>query len=66
VKGQERNIAQLARIRAAVEWRWSSKEDLWSSNKEDEEEEEEGNNEKGSEERPGENQEEETLSFTSC
>ena len=28
VEGQERNIAQLERIEATVEWRWGSKESL--------------------------------------
>ena len=36
VEGQERNTAQLAKIRAVVDQRWSWKENLQSSNKKDE------------------------------
>ena len=58
VKGQERNMAQLERIGAAMEQRWGLEKE--SRKKEN------GDEEEGSEEGPGESQEEETLSSTSC
>jgi len=53
VEGQERNTAQLERIGAAMERRWGS-------------EEENGDEEEGSENGPGESQEEGTPSSASC
>jgi len=58
VEGQERNTAQLERIGAMMEWRQGSEEE--SSKKENRDEEE------GSENSPGESQEERTLLSTSC
>ena len=55
VEGQERNMAQLERIGAAIEWRWGLEEE--SGN---------GDEEEGSEDGPGESQEGGTLSSTSC
>ena len=55
VEGQERNMAQLERIGAAIEWRWGLEEE--SGN---------GYEEEGSEDGPGESQEGGTLSSTSC
>jgi len=52
VEGQEKNIAQLARFGAAVEWRWDLKEDSWDSDEEDREEDEDDKEE--SEEGPRE------------
>jgi len=57
VEGQERNMAQLERIGAAMEQRWGSEEE---SGKEDRDEEE------GSEDGPRESQEGGTPSSTSC
>jgi len=56
VEGQERNMAQLARIGATVKWRWGLKEDSWGSNEEDKEEDRD--NKERSEEGLGESQEE--------
>ena len=53
VKGQERNTAQLERIGAAMEQRWSLEEENVK--------EESGNNVEGFKDGPGESQEEETL-----
>ena len=39
VEGQERNIAQLEKIRAIIEWKWGSKESLQGHSKESEVEE---------------------------
>ncbi len=58
MEGQERNIAQLDRIGAAIEQRWGSEEESGR--------EENGGDEKGSENGPRENQEEETPSSASC
>ena len=58
IEGQERNTAQLERIGAMMEWRWS----LEGENRK----EESRDNEKGSEDGPRESQEEETLLSTSC
>ena len=58
MEGQERNTAQLERIRAVMEWRWASEEE---SRKEENEGDEEG-----SEDGPGESQEEGTPSSASC
>ena len=58
VKGQERNIAQLAKIEAIIEQRWGEKEES--------KKEEDRGEEKGSEDGPGESQEERTLSSASC
>ena len=57
VEGQERNMAQLERIGAAMERRWGSKEESGKEN---------GDEEEGSEDGPGESQERGTLSSTSC
>ena len=56
MEGQERNMAQLARIGAIVKWRWGLKENSWGSNKENKEEARD--NEERSEEGLGESQEE--------
>jgi len=53
VKGQERNTAQLERIGAAMEQRWSLEEENVK--------EESGNNVEGFKDSPGESQEEGTL-----
>ena len=58
VEGQERNTAQLERIGATMEWRWGSEGE---SRKE-----ENGDDTEGSEDGPGESQEEETPSSASC
>jgi len=58
VEGQERNMAQLERIRAAMERRWGSE---GKSRKE-----ENGDDVEGSEDGPGESQEEGTPSSASC
>ena len=58
VEAQERNMAQLERIGATMEWRWGSEEE---SRKE-----ENGDEEEGSENGPGESQEGGTPSSTSC
>ena len=55
VEGQERNMAQLERIGAAMEWRWGLEEE--SGNRDEEE---------GSEDGPGESQEGGTLLSASC
>ena len=57
VEGQERNMAQLERIRAAMERRWGSEESSKEENGDEEEESEDG---------PGESQEGGTLSSASC
>ena len=56
VEGQERNMAQLERIGAAMEWRWGSEEESGKKNRDEEEESEDG---------PGESQEGGTPSSTS-
>jgi len=58
VEGQERNMAQLERIRAAIEQRWSLK----GENKK----EESGDDNEGSNDGPGESQEKGTSLSTSC
>ena len=58
VEGQERNMAQLERIGAMMEWRWSSERESGKEENRDEEE--------GSEDGPRESQEGGTLSSTSC
>ena len=60
MEGQERNMAQLERIGAIIEWRWSLKEDPQGYRKESEIEED-GDDKKGSENNPRESQEEGTL-----
>jgi len=57
VEGQERNTAQLERIRAAMEWRWGSEGE---SGKEEDRDDAER-----SEDGPGENQKEGTPSSAS-
>ena len=57
VEGQERNVAQLERIGAAIERRWGSEEESGK--------EENGDDAEGSKEGPGESQEEGTLLSTS-
>ena len=59
-------MAQLARIGAVVDWRWSLKKDLWGTNKESKKKDED--NEEVSEDGPKESQGEvkkETLLSTS-
>ena len=51
-------MAQLERIEAAMEWRWGSE----GENGKEESRDEEGGSENG----PGESQEEKTLSFAFC
>jgi len=58
VEGQEKNMAQLERIGAAMEQRWDSEEE--SRKKES------GNNMERSEDGPGESQKGGTLSSASC
>jgi len=58
VEGQERNTAQLERIGATMEQRWGSEEESGKEENEDDVE--------GSEDGPGESQEEGTLSSASC
>jgi len=58
VEGQERNMAQLERIGTAMEWRWGSEEESGKEENRDDVE--------GSEDGPGESQEEGTPSSTSC
>ena len=55
MEGQERNMAQLERIGAAMEQRWGLEKE--SGN---------GDEEEGSEDGPGESQERGTPSSTSC
>jgi len=58
VEGQERNMAQLERIGAAMEWRWGSeRESRKEENRDDAE---------GSKDGPEESQEEGTPSSASC
>jgi len=58
VEDQERNMAQLERIRAAMEWRWSLEGEVGK--------EENGDDAEGSKDGPGESQEEGPLLSTSC
>jgi len=58
MEGQERNMAQLERIGAAMEQRWGSEEESGK--------EENGDDVEGSKDGPGESQEEGTLSSASC
>jgi len=58
VEDKERNMAQLERIGAMMEWKWGLEGESGK--------EENGDEEEGSEDGPGESQEEETLLFTSC
>jgi len=58
VEGQERNMAQLERIEAAMEWRWGLKGESGK--------EENGDDAEGSEDGPRESQEEGTPLSTSC
>ena len=58
VEGQERNMAQLKRIGATMEQRWGSKEEVGKEESRDDME--------GSEDGPGESQEEGTPSSVSC
>ena len=55
MKGQERSMAQLERIGAAIEWRWGSEEESGK--------EENGDEEEGSKDGPGEKG---TPSSASC
>jgi len=57
VEGQEKNMAQLERIGAIMEWRWGSEEESRKENRDEEE---------GSKDGPGESQERGTPSSTSC
>jgi len=52
VEGQKRNMAQLERIGATMEWRWGSEGES--------EKEEDGDDTEGSKDGPGESQEEGT------
>ena len=58
VEGQERNMAQLERIGAMMEWRWSLEGEVGK--------EESGDNMEGSEAGPRESQERGTLLSASC
>ena len=58
VEGQERNTAQLERIGAAMEWRWGLEGESGK--------EKSGDDAEGSEDGPGESQEEGTPSSASC
>ena len=58
VEGQERNTAQLERIRATMEQRWGSEEESGK--------EENGDDVEGSKDGPRESQEEGTPSSASC
>jgi len=58
VEGQKRNMAQLERIGAAMEWRWSLEEEVGK--------EESGDDAEGSEDGPRESQEEGTLLSAFC
>ena len=58
VEDQERNMVQLERIGATMEWRWGSEEEVGK--------EESGDDAEGSEDGPGESQEEGTLLSLSC
>ena len=58
VEGQERNMAQLEKIGAAMEWRWGLKGESGK--------EENGDDAEGSEDGPRESQEEGTPLSTSC
>jgi len=58
VEGQKRNMAQLERIGAVMEWRWGSDRESGKEENEDEEE--------GFKEGPGESQEEWTPLSASC
>ena len=58
VEGQERNMVQLERIGAVMEWRWGSEGE--SGKKES------GDDMEGSEDGPGESQEGGTPSSASC
>ena len=58
MEGQERNTAQLERIRAVIEQRWGLEEESGK--------EENGGDEEGSKDGSGESQEEETPSSASC
>ena len=58
IEGQKKNTAQLGRIGAAMEQRWSSEEAVRK--------EESGDNAERSEDSPRESQEERTLSSASC
>ena len=58
MEGQERNTAQLERIRAVIEQRWGSEEESGKEESRDDME--------GSKDGSGESQEEETPSSASC
>jgi len=58
MEDQKRNTAQLERIGAAMEWKWGSEGAVRK--------EESGNDVEGSEDGPGESQEEGTPSSASC
>jgi len=57
VEGQEKNMAQLERIGAVMEWRWGLEEESRKENRDEEERSEDG---------PGKSQERGTLSSASC
>ena len=58
MEGQKRNMAQLERIGATMEWRWGSERAVGKEESRDDAE--------GSEDGPGKSQEEGTPSSTSC
>jgi len=58
VEGQERSMAQLEKIGAAIEWRWGSEEESGKEENRDDVE--------GSEDGPGESQERGTPLSASC
>jgi len=58
VEGQERNMVQLERIGAAMEWRWGSEGESGK--------EENGDDTEGSKDGPGESQEKGTPSSAFC
>ena len=58
MEGQEKNMAQLKRIGAAIEWRWSSEEENRKEKNRDDK--------KGSNDGPRESQEKKTLLSASC
>ena len=58
VEGQERNMAQLERIGATIEWRWNLEEEVRKEESRDEE--------KGFEDSPGESQKKGTPLSAFC
>ena len=58
MEGQERNIVQLERIEAVIEWRWG-----WKG---ENRKEKSGDEKEGSKNSSGKSREERTSSFVSC